>query len=312
MGKLWGLLFGVTMLGCLGLFLAAPLIPGWWLQEGVSSHYWSIDFLYYTILFIVAFFFILTEVLLVCFMVRYARQDDGKPPQPKPSKVGELLKPLSGLEPHKIELAWTIVPAAILLFIAFAQVGIWADIKYQSKFPDFVKDKVAVVAEVSARQWEWRMRYPSHKRMKAFLSTTNKNMSTEDKKDYDTFGKAPQFDDVYAIPNELHAIKDHPSLVHLNTRDVIHSFNMPQLRIKQDALPGKVIPVWFIPTKSNTKFDEKTERCETKPKWEIACAELCGIMHDRMIGQLYVHETQEDFLKWLEHLDKAQHSHSSK
>ena len=63
--------------------------------------------------------------------------------------------------------------------------------------------------------------------------------------------------------NDLHAIKDHPSLVHLSTRDVIHSFNFnPHLHIKQDALPGKVIPVWFIPIKSNTKFNEKTKRWE--------------------------------------------------
>ena len=138
MGKFWALLFGVTMLAC--LVCSWPLLScdGWWLQEGRSTHYWHIDFLYYVILAITGFFFILTEAILVYFMFRYAGQPDGKPPQPKPSVFAGMLKPLADVlnEPHKIELAWTIIPAAILLYIAFAQVGTWAAVKYQSRYPE--------------------------------------------------------------------------------------------------------------------------------------------------------------------------------
>src|SRR5262249_60451363 len=56
---------------------------------------------------------------------------------------------------HKLEMIWTAVPSAILLFIAFAQVSAWADIKYQSRMPD-----PDLVFEVSARQFEWRFRFP--------------------------------------------------------------------------------------------------------------------------------------------------------
>jgi cytochrome c oxidase subunit II len=314
-GKLWALLFGVTMLACLGLFLVAPLVPHWWLSERIATHDWDIDFLFYVILYITGFFFVLTEGLLVAFMFRYATEG-GKPAQPGPSVVAQMLKPVTSIlnEPHKIELAWTLVPAAILLYIAFAQVSTWADVKYNSRFPDFVVKsgkKVAVVAEVSARQFEWRMRYPSHKRMTAFLS--GKDLDGDDKKDYDTFGKYPQIDDVHVV-NELHAIKNHPSLVHLSTRDVIHSFNLnPHLHIKQDALPGKVLPVWFIATKSNTKFGgQKSERWVDEPIWDIACAELCGWGHFRMVGRLHVHETQEDFLDWLKHAEAEQNRRSPK
>ena len=144
-GKFWSLLFGVTMLACLGLFLVAPFIkdangtPLWWLQGAGASHDDSIDFLYYVIFGITGFFFVLTEGLLVYFMFRYAAQSDGKPPQPKPSMFAGLLKPVASVlnEPHKIELAWTIVPAAILLYIAFAQVGTWDKDQVPVAFPGF-------------------------------------------------------------------------------------------------------------------------------------------------------------------------------
>ena len=84
---------------------------------------------------------------------------------------------------------------------------------------------------------------------------------------------------------------------------------MPHLRIKQDALPGKVIPVWFIPTQSNTKFNEKTETLGGRP--DESGDRLCRAVRlgaRRMIGRLYVHEDEKDFLKWLKHADEAQNA----
>src|SRR5438552_19010310 len=67
---------------------------------------------------------------------------------------------------HRLEMLWTIVPAVILLYIAFAQIGAWAEVKYQARMPQFGTDPIeaekrAMHLEVTARQWEWRMRYPS-------------------------------------------------------------------------------------------------------------------------------------------------------
>jgi cytochrome c oxidase subunit II len=315
-GKFWAILFGVTMAACFGLFVAAPFM-GWWMPEGISTHYQEIDFLFYVILAITGFFFVLTEAILVGFLFRYGSQPDGSPAKPPPSRMASLLKPITGVlnEPHKIELAWTIVPAGILLYIAFAQVGTWAQVKYQSRYPEFVQGKIPVVTEVSARQFEWRVRYPSLARMKDFLQ---KKDDVKVKADFDSFARRPQFDDVHTV-NELHTFVGHPNLIHLGTRDVIHSLNLPHLRIKQDALPGKMIPVWFIveKDKSNTTKDDKTGRWvdgfnpETKQHdnhhiWDIACAELCGWGHYRMVGRLYVHKDQEDFLNWLEYAENEE------
>ena len=215
-------------------------------------------------------------------------------------------------------MAWTLVPAAILIYIAVAQVDTWANIKYESrKQHTESKTGASLQVAVSARQFEWRMRYPSVKRFK---------MWQENKADhngaFDSFGRVPQADDVYVV-NELHIYQEHQVVVYLTTRDVIHSFNLPNFRVKQDALPGKMIPVWFITKKDyacwNTTWDEDKQRyvdgidpSTGKPAvdangnpskefiYDIPCAELCGWGHYRMIGRVFVHKDKDDFLKWLE------------
>lgn len=303
MGKFWSVLFALVLIGCGATFAVAPAM-GWWLPENVSTHGGEIDHLFYVIFWVTTFFFVLTEAILVIFMWRYGSNPDGSKATPGPSVVGSLLKPLTGVldSAHKVEIAWTIVPAVILLYIAFAQVPTWARVKYQSRMPQFGGDKSPLQIDVSARQFEWRMRYPSLERAKKWLAGEGESSFKE-------FIR-PQFDDVYAV-NELHVVKHHTVLVHLSTRDVLHSFNLPNFRVKQDALPGKTIPVWFTPTKSNVAYDETSQRWIEKEVYDIPCAELCGWGHYRMIGRVFVHENKEDFLAWLEVAEKYNTQHQA-
>ncbi len=330
MGKWWSLLFAGVMLFCLGTFIIAPS-HGWWLPEGVSTHAADVDFLFYIILYITGFFFILTETILVVFMFQYAGRPDkhghifgAHPFQEKvywTTYFKRWFRPVSRLlhNQHRVEIAWTIVPAVILLYLAFAQVPTWLRIKDRSRTPTFGGEKVPIQVEVSARQFEWRVRYPSSARLESWL----KNADEKDFKDFGAFqhgrAKFPHQDDVH-VPggNEVHLWKGQTILVHLGTLDVIHSFNIPFMRVKQDALPGKTIPVWFTPIKANTKKNPKTGRWEDafNPetqqhgdkhyRWEIACAELCGWGHHRMIGRVYVHETKQDFFAWLKKTEEEQ------
>src|SRR5439155_12411533 len=117
---------------------------------------------------------------------------------------------------------------------------------------------------VSARQFEWRMRYPSVERVEKWMKDKNPK-----DKDFASFGKMPQADDIYVV-NELHVWKSTEKeleekrasnvVVHLSSRDVIHSLNLPNFRVKQDALPGKLIPVFFTPTKANCKWSAEKKR----------------------------------------------------
>jgi cytochrome c oxidase subunit 2 len=90
-------------------------------------------------------------------------------------------------------------------------------------------------------------------------------------------------DDITTI-NQLNLPVDRPILVHLSSKDVIHSFGLVEMRVKQDAIPGMDIPVWFIPNKVG--------------EFEIACSQLCGLGHYRMRGFISV-KSQADYDSWL-------------
>jgi cytochrome c oxidase subunit 2 len=307
--KWWSILFGVVMAACTALFVVAPMV-GWWMPPAVSSHAADIDLLFYIILAITGFFFILTEALLVAFMYRYAGREPGQVLAPSPA--AKMFEPLTRIfnTASRIEMAWTIVPAVILLYLAFAQVSTWAEVKYKSRLERALAEggnQSPLQVGVSARQFEWRMRYPSPQNYHDWKKNPDKGKNWASK---------PAFDDLHLV-NELHVIKGQHVVIHLTTKDVIHSFNSPNMRVKQDALPGKTIEVWFKPIAHNVvrvRGDHRREfRWEDggghdpetgKPRdpslvWEIACAELCGWGHYRMIGRIYVHEDEQDFLHWL-------------
>ena len=90
-------------------------------------------------------------------------------------------------------------------------------------------------------------------------------------------------DDITTI-NQLNLPVNKPVIMHLSSKDVIHSFSLIQMRVKQDAIPGKSIPVWFTPTMTGD--------------WEINCSQLCGLGHYRMRG-FYSIKTQEAYDAWL-------------
>jgi cytochrome c oxidase subunit 2 len=272
--KGWSIFFGAVLLASFLLCAIAPLV-GWWLPANVSTFGPDVDNLYYVILGFTGFFFVLTEVLLVYAMYRFTW---------RPGTKSQYVE-----GNHRLEMLWTIVPAGILLFIAIAQINAWEKIKYQKQMP-----QADLIMQVTARQWDWTMRYAD----------------TPQPENPRAWAEIPAIDDIY-LPDELHCWKGANVRIYLKTQDVLHSLFLPQLRLKQDALPGKTIPVWFNATDSNARFNESTGKCELSDKskeWEITCAELCGGGHYRMRGLLYVHDSKEAYLKWLRHAQAAARS----
>lgn len=102
-------------------------------------------------------------------------------------------------------------------------------------------------------------------------------------------------DDVTTL-NQLHLPVDRPAIVHLSSKDVIHSFMLNEFRTKQDAIPGMSIPVHFVPTVTTEEMRERTG--DPEYQYEIACAQLCGLGHYRMRGFLTIH-TQDGYDEWL-------------
>jgi len=212
------------------------------LPKPISTYAENIDRLFYVILGLTGFFFLLTEGLLVYFLVRYR------------ARPGEKAKHTHGN--HALELAWTFIPGLILFCLAVFQTGTWGSVKYRAEFP---KESDAEVIQVFGMQFEWHFRY------------------------HGPDGKFGTDDDVTSLA-ELHVPVNTPVIVKLRTKDVIHSFWLPNARLKQDLLPGKEIPQWFELTVPGT--------------YEIACAELCGIGHTVMSGKLVV-ESREEYEAWL-------------
>jgi cytochrome c oxidase subunit 2 len=169
---------------------------------------------------------------------------------------------------HSLELLWTIVPAFVLVFIALYQMDVWAEFRVQTFYPEQTKDEGSV-AELTARQFEWRVRYPA----------PGKKLTDE-----------PVDGDLYYV-NELHVPTGKPVKINLRTQDVQHAFFAPQLRLKQDAVPGLIIPVWFEIPEAGT--------------YDLLCAELCGWGHYKMRAQI-IAESEEAVAEYKLQLQMAQ------
>ena len=154
------------------------------------------------------------------------------------------------------EFAWILVPTAIVLLldfgIDFAGAKAWSKVKGAAPTPE-------VQVHVTGKQFNWNFIYPG----------PDGEFGTED--------------DV-TLENELHVPVAKVIGLELRSEDVIHSFFVPTLRLKQDIIPGRRIPAWFEATETG--------------RFEIACAELCGYGHYTMRGFLTVHSAEE-YTKWL-------------
>lgn len=146
----------------------------------------------------------------------------------------------------RLEIIWTIVPALIVIALGFLSKSVWSQIK--SEVPDAA---TSLVIDVKPRQFQWDITYT---------------------------GADGQFgtpDDITTI-NQLHVPVNKDVVIRMTAQDVIHSFFVPEFRVKQDAVPGMVTQLWFNVPKPGS--------------FEIACAELCGLGHYRMRGYLTVYD----------------------
>jgi cytochrome c oxidase subunit 2 len=161
---------------------------------------------------------------------------------------------VSGEKPE--EMKWIHLPHNLILLcdvviLVFA-VRLWYNVKQDLPPAD-------ETIQVIGHQWSWRFVHPG----------LDKKIGTED--DVETVG-------------ELRVKVGKTYHFKLEAADVLHSFSIPTYRLKQDAIPGRVITGWFKPTKLG--------------EFDIQCAENCGIGHGAMKARLFV-ETESEHVKWL-------------
>ncbi|MCB1041977.1 MAG: hypothetical protein KDC35_03510 [Acidobacteria bacterium] len=172
-----------------------------------------------------------------------------------------------------LEVVVALIEAVLL--IGFS-IPLWAE--RVNEFPTDKANEVRLVAE----QFAWNVHYPGPDGVFGKTSIDLVNNETNpiglDRND------PAAADDITTI-NQLHLENNKPIIVHLSSKDVIHSFGIPHMRIKHDVIPGMSIPVWFTPVKTGA--------------FEIACAQLCGLGHYRMKGFVTVHEPTE-YQAWMD------------
>ena len=175
------------------------------------------------------------------------------------------------------EVAVALIEIALLVFYA---IPAWA-----TRVKAFPAESEAVVVRVIAEQFAWNIHYPGPDGK--FGRTDIKLVSADNPIGLDRSDSAAK-DDITTI-NQLNLPVDRPVLVHLSSKDVIHSFGLYEMRVKQDAIPGMSIPVWFIPNRIG--------------EYEIACSQLCGLGHFRMRGFITV-QSAANYQKWYDDQEK--------
>ncbi len=170
-----------------------------------------------------------------------------------------------------LEIGVAVVEAVLL--VGFA-IPAWAN-----RVNEFPPEDEATVVHMIGKQFEWHTHYPGAdgrfgRRDISLITPTN--AIGLDRSDSNAR------DDVHSI-NQMNLPVDKPVIVYLSTQDVIHSMGIAEMRVKQDAIPGIQVPVWWVPTVTGD--------------FEVNCSQLCGLGHYRMRGFVTV-QSQAEFDVW--------------
>ena len=272
-GKIGSSCWRTTLLG-LALLLVIWLITFistyiflakiWWLPTGASAAAAGIDH-HFTITFILmGIVFVAAQVFLGLFAWKYREQNSSKRAHYTHGN-------------NTLELAWTILTAVLFIGLNWASKPLWASERF-----DAAKSG-AVQVEVTGMQFQWYFRYPGPD---GKFGATKPELIDPSAGGESAVGLDPtdpaSKDDV--VTGTMYVPVNREVEVILRAHDVIHSFFVPSMRFKQDAVPGLAIHMHFTPIATGD--------------YEIACAELCGLGHYKMHGMLKV-VSLEEYNKWL-------------
>jgi cytochrome c oxidase subunit 2 len=230
-----------------------------WYFTPIASNWTSIDNAVDVTFWVTGAVFIAVNTFLVYSVVRYrARKGHTAHYEPESARLEKQLT------------LWTAVGVAALL-----APGLYA----WAQFVDIPKD--AAVLEAVGQQWQWSFRFPGKD---GVLGLSDVQYITDD----NPFGMNPDDpygkDDVLITDSTVHIPIGKPLKMVLRSKDVLHDFFVPQFRARMNLVPGSVTYFWFTPTKVG--------------KYEILCAQLCGIGHYAMRGTVIV-DDQKTFDAWL-------------
>lgn len=277
-----------------------PHKQSWWLHKDVSSNGHKIDLLFDIILWMTLIVGVAVFIVLGWFLWKYRYN---------PNRTARYIHGNS-----RVEIVWTLVPALLMALTAAISQSIWAEIKNPpvgtepGNWPtdvlmvEKVKAGEVVLVEVVAQQFNWTFHYPGvdgklgPRKIELVKKGTLEEGIGLDREHPD--GKDDYCTGMLVLPVNKKVY------IRLVSVDVLHSFFLPNFRIKQDAVPGLMGKVWLEATKTSAEVIGKVSEVDAfgpqkqffdraKP-FDIVCAELCGGQHYAMKGPLFV-VTQEQF-----------------
>ena len=255
------LLAAVIWLVC--LCLAIPFFTRtWWFPVAISEHARQVDAQFMFTLVVTGVIFIVAQVALGYVVFIYGRRRSGGAAYSHGNNTMEVL--------------WT--AATAILFIGLTIMGerVWARVHFMGA------PEGAIPIEVTGQQFVWNMRYAGPDGKFGALDIRQIDDSAGNPLGVDS--KDPAGKDDIVAPTMAVPVNRPVELI-LRSKDVTHSFFVPELRLKQDTVPGMIIRIHFT--------------AERVGKYEIACAELCGLGHYKMRSFLEVMEPA-DYEKWLQ------------
>lgn len=249
---LWALGIGVFVLG------ARRYLP-----EVASVHGRGIDVMLIYLLATTGTLIVVGHLVLGYFVLRFSGAASVSPTAPGPKAVR----------------FWSLAPAILMTLVAEGGVLVLGMPVFGQLYTEKPPED-AVVIEVTGEQFTWNVRYPGPDGR--FGKTDPALISADNSLGLDRSDVAAA-DDIQDLA-VIHVPVNRAVSIRLRSKDVLHSFFLPHHRIKQDAVPGMTIELWFVPNREG--------------EFEIACTELCGFGHYQMRGFLRV-VSQEDFDRFL-------------
>ncbi len=253
MGRVLAVIIWVLTLGSVSLFF----VRKWWFPEGITSHAPALDRQFLITIIIVGIAFVAAQVGLGYMVWKYR-------------DTGDRARATYSHGSSRLEVIWTIVTAVVFIGLAVMGQSVWANLRF-SQAP-----AGAFQVSVVAQQFQWNFHYSGKD---GVVGRTDPRLIDDSSLNFIGL----DYNDPNARDDAVHSVLavpvNRPVELILRSKDVIHNIWVPQLRFKQDLVPGMVISVHFTPVRVG--------------KYELACAELCGQLHYAMKSYLLVLPEEE-------------------
>lgn len=248
MGRALAVVIWILTLGSVSLFF----IKKWWFPTSISDHAPALDRQFMLTIIVVGIAFTVAQVGLGYMVWKYR-------------DIGNRSRGLYTHGSSRLEVIWTMVTAVIFISLAVMGQSVWASLHFNQA------PAGAYRVEVVAQQFQWNFHYAG---TDGVFGRTNPRLIDDSSLNFIGLDEADPNAKDDAVHSVLAIPAGRPVELTLRSKDVIHNFWVPQLRFKQDLVPGMAIKVHFT--------------ANTPGKYELACAELCGQLHFKMKSYMLV------------------------